>query len=261
MLTRNRLVKSACLLALTAIVAGACTTTGANRSSGLPNTEWVLASIDGAPVASGTSATLGFGLVQASGFSGCNNFTTAYQAAGSNGLKFGEIASTLMACQTLVATFETQIYANMARVAKYVIANGNLMLYDRTNTEVLAYGQAAPATVEGPWLVTGVNNGQGAVTSVPAGVSGAMSFHADGTIEGFGGCNDFNGAYTVRGDSITVGPLMTTRKACGEPADTFEAQFLAALQNSTKWSVSGGKLDLRDDSDAQQVSAESAIGH
>jgi hypothetical protein len=38
-------------------------------------------------------------------------------------------------------------------------------------------------------------------------------------------------------------------------------QFLAALQNSTKWSVSGANLDLRDDSGSQQVAATSAIGH
>ena len=80
-----------------------------------------------------------------------------------------------------------------------------------------------------------------------------MSFFANGTIEGFGGCNDFSGSYTVKGDSLTVGPLMSTMMACPDPAGTFETQFMTALQNSTKWSVSAGTLDLRDDGGAQQV--------
>ena len=73
------------------------------------------------------------------------------------------------------------------------------------------------------------------------------------------GCNNFSGSYTVKGDSITIGPLMSTMMACPDPAGSFESQFLAALQKSTKWSVSAGTLDLRDDSGAQQVAAQTAI--
>jgi len=261
MRSRYRLIQSACLLTLTAVVAAACNTPNANRNSGLPNTEWLLATLAGAPVASGTNVTLGFGLAQASGFGGCNQFTTSYITDGSHGLMFGDIAATRMACDPASNAFESTYYENLAKVARFALAGGNLTLLDRANSIVLTYGPAPQATVEGPWNVTAVNNGQSAVSSVPTGVSGAMSFLASGTIEGFGGCNDFSGAYTVKGDTITIGPLMTTRKACGEPADTFEMQFLAALQKSTKWSVSGANLDLRDDSGAQQVAATSAIGH
>ena len=88
--------------------------------------------------------------------------------------------------------------------------------------------------------MTMVNNGQGAVQSVPAGVTAAMSFFANGTLEGNGGRNNFSGSYTVEGDSISIGPLMGTRMSCGEQTDTFEFQFLTALENSAKWSVSGG---------------------
>jgi putative lipoprotein len=106
-----------------------------------------------------------------------------------------------------------------------------------------------------------VNNGSGGVTSVPAGVTGAVSFLEDGTIQGFGGCNNFSGTYTLDGDSIVVGPLMATRMACAdEAASTFEAQFLSALQISTAWSVAGSTLELRADDGSLQVEAASAIG-
>jgi len=259
MLSRDRLIRTAALLAVTALLAVACNTAAANKNSGLANTEWLLSIMDGSPIASGTNVTIGFGLAQASGFSGCNQYSAGYQTDGSRGLNFGAVAGTRMACEQAVMAFETKYYASLAQVARYALAGGNLTMLDRVNNVLLTFAPAAPATLEGPWIATMVNNGQGAVSSVPAGVTGAMSFFANGTIEGFGGCNNFSGSYTVRGDTVAIGPLMSTMMACPDPAGSFENQFLAALQNSTKWSVSAGTLDLRDDNGAQQVAAQTAI--
>jgi len=259
MLSRDRLFKSAFILAVTALVAAACNTAAANGNSGLPNTEWLLSTMDGAPIASGTNVTLGFGVAQASGNSGCNDYSTSYQTGGSHELTFGNIAATRKLCDTAANALETKFFASLAKVARFGLAGGGLTLLDRSNSAVLTFAPAPAQSLEGPWLATAVNSGNGAVTSVPAGVTGAVSFFADGHLEGFGGCNNFSGSYTVKGDSLTVGPLMGTMMACPDPAGTFEAQFMTALQNSTKWSVSAGKLDLRDDSGAQQVAAETAI--
>ena len=260
--SRTRLVQTAGLLALAAMVAVACNTSAANKSSALLDTEWVLGTVEGAPVVSGTNATLAFGLAQAAGFAGCNQFTTSYTTNGSGGLSFGPIASTRKLCDEATNTFEANYFAALAKVVKFAIANDQLTLYDRVNTAVLTFGQAAPATVEGPWNVTMVNNGSGAVASVPAGISASVAFLPNNIVEGFGGCNNFSGTFLVKGaDTISIGPLMGTKMACGDATDQFEAQLMTALQNSTKWSVSGGTLDLRDDSGAQQVEAQTAIGH
>jgi heat shock protein HslJ len=260
MLSRTRLVRLAGLLALTAVVAAACNTAGANKNSGLANTDWLLSTIEGSPVASGTNATLGFGLAEASGFSGCNQFSTTYQTDGSRGLTFGNFASTRMACDPAANAFETKYFASLAKVARYGMAGGNLTLLDRENSAVLTFAPQAAGTIEGPWTVTAVNNGKGAVATVPQGVSAAISFFADGHLEGYGGCNDFSGSYTLKGDTITFGPLMSQMKACPDPAGSFEQEFFAALAASTKWAVANGTLDLRDGGGAQQVAANSAIG-
>ena len=261
MLSPIRLLRLTCLLAMTALVAVACNTAAANGNSGLANTEWLLSTMGGAPIASGTNVTLGFGLAQASGNSGCNDYSAGYQTDGSRGLVFGNIAATRKLCDQAANVLETKYYASLGQVARYALAGGNLTLLDRSNSAVLAFAPAPAQSLEGPWTVTAVNNGSGGVESLPAGVGAAMSFFADGHIEGFGGCNNFSGTYTVKGDALTVGPLMGTMMACPDPAGTFETQFMTALQNSTKWSVSGGGLDLRDDNGAQQVAAQSAIGH
>ena len=85
-------------------------------------------------------------------------------------------------------------------------------------------------------------------------------FHPDAMVQGFNGCNNFNGGYGVNRAAITVGPLMGTRMACGDDINAQAAAFLAALESSTTWSVSGGPLILSDASGAQQVTDTRAIG-
>ena len=118
-----------------------------------------------------------------------------------------------------------------------------------------------PASVEGPWNVTMVNNGNEGVEPAPDGIGATIAFGPEGTVEGFGGCNSFSGGYSVDGDAIAIGPLMSTMMSCGEASDTFEAQYLTALQAATTWSLSAGTLELRDDGGALQVGATSAIGN
>ena len=62
MLSRDRLIRTGGLLAVTALLAVACNTAAANKNSGLANTEWLLSIMDGSPIASGTNVTIGFGL-------------------------------------------------------------------------------------------------------------------------------------------------------------------------------------------------------
>jgi heat shock protein HslJ len=115
--------------------------------------------------------------------------------------------------------------------------------------------------VEGPWLVTGYNNGMEAVVSPQEEGQMSAAFGPDGTVEGFGGCNHFSGGYSVDGKAIAVGPLMSTMMSCGEDVDTAEAQYLVALQAATTWEIVQGRLELRDDAGAMQVAFVSAIGH
>jgi heat shock protein HslJ len=40
---------------------------------------------------------------------------------------------------------------------------------------------------------------------------------ADGSINGFAGCNRYFGRFQSNGDSLTIGPLATTVMACEQP--------------------------------------------
>jgi heat shock protein HslJ len=247
-------------LLIAGLAGGASAQSDPGAANALAGTDWMVSTIGGAPVASGIGATLLFGDTDAGGFAGCNRYVAPYGTDGVSSLTFGAVASTMMSCEEPASTFEQTYLAALATVASYTLDADGLALADASGTTVLTFGAAVPASVEGPWVVTLVNNGNQGVEPVPDGVSATVAFGPDGTVEGFGGCNSFGGGYSVDGESIAIGPLMSTKMSCGKTADTFEAQLLAALKAATTWSVSAGVLDLRDDSGAQQVGARSAIG-
>jgi heat shock protein HslJ len=100
---------------------------------------------------------------------------------------------------------------------------------------------------------------------VPDGMSATLAFDA-GQASGSGGCNTFSGQYEVAvPDSIHIGPLASTRRACPEPVMAFEATYLAALQGVTNWAVPadapiGTQLTLRGGSGPKLVFGKPAGG-
>jgi heat shock protein HslJ len=59
-----------------------------------------------------------------------------------------------------------------------------------------------------------------------------ITFDVDGSIKGHGGCNAFSGTLQASESGIEVGPLGSTRMACGELVMSRETRFLEAVQNT-----------------------------
>ena len=74
----------------------------------------------------------------------------------------------------------------------------------------------------------GLVSPDGAVFTVPAAVTPLLAFDG-GNLTGNAGCNTFNSTYTITGDAIEIGPIMSTKMACEEPMSTVEGAYLAAL--------------------------------
>jgi heat shock protein HslJ len=69
----------------------------------------------------------------------------------------------------------------------------------------------------------------------------------NGQASGAGSCNGFGGDYTVSGNKLTFGPLMSTMMACmpQEIMDQEQAYF-SALSATTSFRVDGDRLTLLD---------------
>ena len=63
-----------------------------------------------------------------------------------------------------------------------------------------------------------------------------LKFNNDGTLTGFGGCNNYNANYILTGQTtefgktITIGPIVSTKMFCADTSDQ-ESKYFANLQD------------------------------
>ncbi|MCL7926651.1 MAG: META domain-containing protein [marine benthic group bacterium] len=188
----------------------------------------------------------------------CNSARGGYSVDGSN-LEMRPGPMTLAACPegshsamyldmlSLVTSFERS-----EGLLTLKLSDGGTMDFIPLPTSASLGGSEVLA---GEWTVTGYNNGRGGVTTLVASTEINAVFAADGTVAGSAGCNNFNGPVSVDGAGVSIGPLAATMKMCAaEGVMEQESQFLAAMQNSTRWEIRGDRLELRNDDGALQVS-------
>ena len=108
---------------------------------------------------------------------------------------------------------------------------------------------AAPVTARdtslvGPeWHLVELHGGPAAAGA--GGRQATLQFVSDGRVAGFGGCNRIAGPYTLRADSLRLGPLVMTRMAC-EAGMELETAFAAALDSVVRYRREGATLELLD---------------
>lgn len=85
----------------------------------------------------------------------------------------------------------------------------------------------------------------GAETDVIPGTTVTLRFGDDGRASGSTGCNSYSGTYQVRGDSVTFGRLISTRRACvDQNANQQEQRFLAALEAANRFRLAANRLTI-----------------
>ncbi len=62
-------------------------------------------------------------------------------------------------------------------------------------------------------------------------------------VSGFSGCNQYGGSYSLSGDTLKFGPLVSTKMMCIDAID-LESIYLAALPTITTWRLSDSTLTL-----------------
>lgn len=98
---------------------------------------------------------------------------------------------------------------------------------------------AAPDALSGTeWLAPELASGSGA-----QGVTPSLRFDPR-RISGSGGCNRFSGRVEASGDTLRLGPLAATRKACAAPAMQNEDRFFGALEKTRRARIEDGRLVL-----------------
>jgi heat shock protein HslJ len=192
------------------------------------------------------AVTIEFADGQAVGNSGCNTYGSAYQASDDGSIDFEEFRTTLMACPEPQSSLQTAYLTALGRMTTFSVGD-RLTLRgggaDLTYTKGPA-GGAVPL-VGTQWTLGAIVSGS-TITAPVQDHPATLLLAEDGTASGTTGCNDFNGTYTREGESLTFGPLATTRKFCEGDVNTQEQAFLQAMGQVAGFTIDGPQLRLTD---------------
>jgi heat shock protein HslJ len=109
---------------------------------------------------------------------------------------------------------------------------------------------AAPMGPSGKWRIVSVSGAEGLD---PARARAEMS---QGRFASTIGCNRIAGKPAFSGDRLSFGPMMSTRMACPPPLDGVERAYLAALEATRGFRLTGETLVFLADDGAPLVTLE-----
>jgi len=99
----------------------------------------------------------------------------------------------------------------------------------------------APSLEDNPWhLKQLIKNST--TELVPADITITANFKA-GNLNGKGGCNTYNATYTLAGNRVSFGPVMSTKLYC--PANNWEIRYFDVIRGEMTWQISGNTLTLQ----------------
>ncbi|MFI5953683.1 META domain-containing protein [Cryptosporangium sp. NPDC051539] len=162
---------------------------------------------------------------------GCNRISGPVTITGDR-LEAGELTQTDLGCEQARLDQDQWLADFVGTGPRWRETGAGLVLSTgRIRITLVRHSPAGVPFVGTRWIVDGLVNGTGddaSVGSVPAGVEASLTF--DGThVTGSTGCNRLTGPATVDGQVVALGPLATTKMACGGPADAVERSVLNAL--------------------------------
>ena len=254
----------AALIATTAFSLAACgnaSSGGSSSSAGggeLTGVTWVL---DHASMMTLTAdmpddavIDIAFDGSQASGRAACNQYGGGYEADSEAGtLTFSELASTQMACDGPLMSLESAYLAALGNVTTYEVLGDGKWLFMTAGNKALTYVAEQPMEalpLEGTaWTLTTIATPDTqAVSSTIAGTKVTALLDA-GDVSGSGGCNNYNGSYEAgEAQSLSFGPVASTKKMCEQGVSDQEQAYFAALDATASYAIDGDQLTLSDDS-------------
>jgi heat shock protein HslJ len=223
----------------------------------LTGVEWTLVDLDGEPISPDRGIALTFGTdFTLSGSGGCNSLNGSYAVDGSE-IVIGPVGSTMMACEQDVMDLESDFVSVLSDVATWQIADGMLTLTANDGATLTFEGSAGPSPTPRPagdlvgpvWVLSDLN-GAPIPTAI---ITVTISFSADGTVSGNGGCNDYSGTYTVDGSSISISDIGSTKRSCDPASDQVEQGVLMILPFLDSYEVQGDELHLDSSLGVQSV--------
>jgi heat shock protein HslJ len=249
------------VLSLLLVSAASCSSkdsgTGADRLTGVT---WVLDAdsldslVDTPPADARIDLT--FDAQKAHGTSGCNTYSGSYTVDG-DGLTFGPLASTQMACDQPLMDLESAYLAALGDVTGFSVTVGKTLLLTGGGTDLSFSAETSLPLTGTVWRATSISSNN-AVSSTIAGTEVTAEFGTYGTLSGSDGCNRYHAEYSTSGTSLTVGTIAGTLMACEPDVDQQAQDFRHAMESASAYEISGTSLTILDDSGNALLTFEGA---
>jgi heat shock protein HslJ len=184
-----------------------------------------------------------------SGSGGCNSMGGGYEVV-DGVLTTGAMMTTEMACPEPAMSMDTWL-GTLLSGAKLTLDGDTLTLARDGVTLTLVDQQAAQPDLSlaqrTRWTLDSIAQGgaDGTTSSVPAGVTAGITFMGDQANVNFG-CNSGGGEVAIRDATLTFGPMISTKMACGSPADDIERVMQATLTGEVAYAIEGDTLTITD---------------
>jgi heat shock protein HslJ len=220
----------------------AATVAGAQSELSLIGTEWQLESMFGGgsaiPVIEGSAPSLAFAVNRYLGYGGCDWFQGLHTLNGES-LRFEPPAKSQGGCTSDQAQQKQQgTYQQLLlNVQSFKIEDGKLVLYGAGNERLLSMTSLQPVPFERTIWELVLRSSPDSAAAIPMIPNTTITAKFDGKqVAGNAGCNDYNATYEKNGEQLKVGPITTTRKACGEPEGVMEQEtdYLSMLQKAAR---------------------------
>lgn len=186
-----------------------------------------------------------------SGNAGCNQYNGGF-TYDKGELSAPNLASTMMMCAH--ANKEYEFLQALSAPSQISVNKAGELVFTKDGQNTLVFVKSKDISKDdlvGVWNLHSIDGGEVSelfdANKLPT-VEFKMN---EGRLVGNGGCNRYNGQYSIVGDVIKVGPLMSTRMAC--PSINGEAKLLQALEGEAKLEVEGRTLSFIKDGKAVLV--------
>jgi len=106
-----------------------------------------------------------------------------------------------------------------------------------------ACGGGSSASIQGTWKLVSHGSGSNQIPAA-ADVGTSIEFDNEGRMSGNVGCNNFGSDYTVDGDTIQLGIVMSTEMFCEGPVGGQESAVLSVMQETISFVLDGNVMTI-----------------
>ena len=202
------------------------------------------------PLVEGTTIVIGFHDGQMQANAGCNQMSG--QASYADGvLDVGQgLAMTEMACDPPARMDQDQWLAELLGAKPSLALDGDTLVLTSGETVVnftdKTVAQPDASLTGTRWNLDAIGTGgaDGAVSSIPTGVTSTMSISSDNEMVLDAGCNTGGADVQITESTMTVGPVRLTRMLCDDAANQVEQSVLSVLEGDVDYVIASDMLTV-----------------